>query len=141
MLFEQGKHQEAADAYRRLVAQDPRTPTLRTSLAGALGALGRYDEAMKELDAAVAIEPLNVEAYHNRGAVFERRDDPQAAIEEYRRAVRYNPQYEPSRRALQRLTGSGGRERRRATRPRRQAIRARAAGQPGRAARRLRRAR
>ena len=106
LLFEQGKHQEAADAYRRLVEQDPDDPTLRTSLAGALGALGRYDEAMKELDAAIAIEPLNVEAYHNRGAVFERRNNPQAAIEEYRRAVRYNPQYEPSRRALLRLTGS-----------------------------------
>ena len=107
LLFEQGKHQESADAYRRLVAQDPQDPTLRTSLAGALGALGRYDEAMKELDAAIALEPLNVEAYHNRGAVFERRGNPQAAIEEYRRAVRYNPQYEPSRRALERLTGSG----------------------------------
>jgi predicted AlkP superfamily phosphohydrolase/phosphomutase/Tfp pilus assembly protein PilF len=106
LLFEQGKHQEAADAYRRLVAQDPDDATLRTSLAGALGALGRYDEAMKELDAAIAIEPLNVEAYHNRGAVFERRGNPQAAAEEYRRAVRYNPQYEPSRRALLRLTGS-----------------------------------
>jgi predicted AlkP superfamily phosphohydrolase/phosphomutase/Tfp pilus assembly protein PilF len=107
LLFEQGRHQEAADAYRRLVAQDPKDPTLRTSLAGALGALGRYDEAMKELDAAIALEPLNVEAYHNRGAVFERRGNPQAAITEYRRAVRYNPQYEPSRRALERLTGSG----------------------------------
>jgi predicted AlkP superfamily phosphohydrolase/phosphomutase/tetratricopeptide (TPR) repeat protein len=106
MMFEQGRHQEAADAYRRLVALDPEDATLRTSLAGALGALGRYDEAMKELDAAIAIEPLNVEAYHNRGAVFERRNDPKSAIEEYRRAVRYNPQYEPSRRALQRLTGS-----------------------------------
>jgi tetratricopeptide (TPR) repeat protein len=106
LLFEQGRHQEAADAYRRLVAQDPEDATLRTSLAGALGALGRYDEAMQELDAAVRLEPLNVEAYHNRGAVFERRNQPAAAIGEYRRAVRYNPQYEPSRRALLRLTGS-----------------------------------
>ena len=38
--------------------------------------------------------------------VFERRSDARAAVEEYRRAVRYSPQYEPSRKALQRLTGT-----------------------------------
>ena len=92
--------------YERLVKLEPEDATLRTSMAGALGALGRYDEAMKQLDAAIRLDPLNVEAYHNRGVVFERRNDPQAAIEEYRRAVRYSPQYEPSRRALQRLTGT-----------------------------------
>jgi tetratricopeptide (TPR) repeat protein len=106
LLFEQGRHEEALAAYERLVQSEPDDATLRTSLAGALGALGRYDEAMKQLDAAIRLDPLNVEAYHNRGAVFERRNDPRAAVEEYRRAVRYSPQYEPSRRALQRLTGT-----------------------------------
>ena len=106
LLFEQGRHEEALAAYERLVKLEPEDATLRTSMAGALGALGRYDEAMKQLDAAIRLDPLNVEAYHNRGAVFERRNDLRAAIEEYRRAVRYSPQYEPSRRALQRLTGT-----------------------------------
>jgi Tfp pilus assembly protein PilF len=68
--------------------------------------MGRYDEALRELDAAIKIEPLNVEAYHNRGAVFERQGKPELAVKEYRTAVRYNPAYEPSRRALARLTGS-----------------------------------
>ena len=106
MLFEQGRHEEALAAYERLVSQEPEDATLRTSMAGALGALGRYDEAMKQLDVAIKLDPLNVEAYHNRGVVFERRNNPPAAIQEYRRAVRYSPQYEPSRKALERLTGS-----------------------------------
>jgi Tfp pilus assembly protein PilF len=106
MMFEQGRHAEALAAYERLVKLEPDDATLRTSMAGALGALGRYDEAMTQLDAAVRLDPLNVEAYHNRGVVFERRNDPKRAVEEYRRAVRYSPQYEPSRRALERLTGT-----------------------------------
>ena len=51
-------------------SRNPSDAALRTSLAGALGALGRYDEALEELDAAIKLEPLNVEAYHNRGAVL-----------------------------------------------------------------------
>jgi Tfp pilus assembly protein PilF len=61
---------------------------------------------MKELEAAIKIEPLNVEAYHNRGAVYERLGKQDLAVKEYRTAVRYSPTYEPSRRALARLTGS-----------------------------------
>jgi predicted AlkP superfamily phosphohydrolase/phosphomutase/Flp pilus assembly protein TadD len=106
LLFEQGKYQESAQAYRKLIEQDPKDATLRTSLAGALGAMGRYGEALEELERAIKIEPLNVEAYHNRGAVFERQGKPELAVKEYRTAVRYNPSYEPSRRALARLTGS-----------------------------------
>jgi predicted AlkP superfamily phosphohydrolase/phosphomutase/Flp pilus assembly protein TadD len=106
LLFEQGKYQESADAYRKLIAKEPKDASLHTSLAGALGAKGRYDEAMRELDAAVKAEPLNVEAYHNRGAVYERLNKPELAVKEYRTAVRYNPSYEPSKRALVRLTGT-----------------------------------
>jgi predicted AlkP superfamily phosphohydrolase/phosphomutase len=79
---------------------------LRTSLAGALGALGRYPDAMKQLEVAIQLDPLDVEAYHNKAVIFERLGQKDAAIAQYRLAVRYNPQYEPSRRALERLTGS-----------------------------------
>ena len=107
MHFEAGHLQEAAEAYARLVQREPQDASLRTSLAGALGSLGRYDEAMKQLDVAIKIEPLNVEAYHNKAVIYERQGKRDAAIAQYRLAVRYNPQYEPSRQALQRLTGSG----------------------------------
>ncbi len=103
--FEAGRYQEAAEMYRKLIAEDPEDASLRTSLAGTLGALGRYDEAMAELDRAVELDPLNVEAYHNRAVIFERRGAPERAVEEYRTVLRYQPQYEPSQRALVRLTG------------------------------------
>ncbi len=55
---------------------------------------------------AIELEPLNVEAYHNRAVVHERRGEKAAAIRDYQTAVKYNPQYEPSRRALARLGGA-----------------------------------
>ena len=105
ILFSEGRFEEAARRYRHLVETAPEEAALRTSLAGALGALGRYDEAMVELDRALELEPLNVEAYHNRAVIRERRGETAAAVADYETALRYQPGYEPSRRALRRLTG------------------------------------
>ena len=104
--FEAGRFEEAAEIYQKLVEDEPDNPSLRTSLAGTLGAMGRYDEAKAHLDAALEADPLNVEAYHNRAVVYERMNDSESAIADYRAALRYGPSYEPSRRALIRLTGS-----------------------------------
>jgi predicted AlkP superfamily phosphohydrolase/phosphomutase/Tfp pilus assembly protein PilF len=104
--FEAGRFAEAVRLYSKLAAENPRDAGLQTSLAGALGALGQYDEAARHLDIAIKLEPLNVEAYHNRAVIFERQGKKAAAIEQYRTALRYNSDYQPSRQALIRLTGS-----------------------------------
>ena len=103
VLFEQGKYAEAAAAYEKLVAAEPTDGSLRTSLAGALGALGRYDRALQEIDAAIKLQPLNPEAYHNRAVIKERQGNVPGAIADYRTAVRYRPDYVPSQQALARL--------------------------------------
>ena len=103
VAFEAGRFEEAAREYARLVAEKPEDGSLRASYAGALGALGQYDAAYVELSRAIELEPLNVEAYHNRAVIHERRGEKAAAVADYQTAVKYNPQYEPSRRALQRL--------------------------------------
>jgi predicted AlkP superfamily phosphohydrolase/phosphomutase/Flp pilus assembly protein TadD len=111
VLFEQGKYKEAAEAYGKLVKTEPDDGSLRTSLAGALGALGRYDEALKEIDAAIRLQPLNPEAYHNRAVIHERKGDIPAAVADYRTAVRYRPDYTPSQQALLRLRAAPADER------------------------------
>jgi tetratricopeptide (TPR) repeat protein len=103
--FQAGRYREAAAVYQRLAAESPDDAALRASLAGVLGALGRYDLALAELDRSIELEPLNVEAYHNRAVIHERQGRPDAAIADYERALRYSPRYEPSRAALSRLTG------------------------------------
>jgi tetratricopeptide (TPR) repeat protein len=106
IAFQEKRYEEAERRYRALAQADPGDAGLRSSLAGVLGALGRYEEAMHELDAALARDPINPEGYHNKGALLERLGRRDQAIEQYRTAVRYRPDFEPSRQALARLTGS-----------------------------------
>ena len=103
MLFEQGRFEDASAAFAALVAAHPDEGALRASYAGALGALGKFDAALAQLDQAAALSPLNPESYHNRGVIHERQGKADDAIADYREALRYNPQYEPSRQALERL--------------------------------------
>jgi tetratricopeptide (TPR) repeat protein len=110
MHFEAGRYQEAAAGFEKLLKDKPDDAGLHASLAGALGALGRYDESLKHLNEAIRLEPLNAEAYHNRAVIYERQGNPQAAIVEYRTALRYDPQYGPSREALTRLGATAGGE-------------------------------
>jgi tetratricopeptide (TPR) repeat protein len=106
ILFQEGKLEESLAAYRRLLAETPDDGALHSSIAGVLGRLGRYDEADSHLARALEITPLNASAWHNRGVIRERRGDPAEAVEMYRTAIRYRPDYQPAREALVRLTGS-----------------------------------
>jgi len=106
MHFEAGDYAEAVAAYQKLLAEKPDDGALHASLAGAYGAMGRYDEALAELAQAERLAPLNPETYHNRGVIYERQGKLDEAVGQYRTALRYSPEYEPSRAALVRLTGS-----------------------------------
>jgi len=106
IAFEEGHYEDAVEIYQRLIEADPEEAALYTSLAGAFGAIGDYEGALDQLERALDLEPLNVEAYHNRAVIHERRGQPELAIADYSTALRYAPDYEPSRAALQRLTGS-----------------------------------
>lgn len=104
--FTAGRFAEAERRYRALVAAEPDDAGLRSSLAGVLGALGRHEEAMRELDRALELDPLNAEGYHNKAALLERLGRPADALAQYRTAVRYRPEFAPSRRAIERLAGA-----------------------------------
>lgn len=105
--FREGRLAQAEDLYAKLVAENPEDAALRASYAGVLGALGRFPEAREHVEKALTLDPLNAEAHHNLAVLHERAGEREKAVEEYRKALRYDPRYEPSRKALVRLTGSG----------------------------------
>ena len=139
MHFEAGRYAEAAAAYARLVERDPKDASLHTSLAGALGrARPLRRGAASSWTPRSRLEPLNVEAYHNRAR------DPRAPGQA-RRGHRAVPDGRPLQPAVRALAAGarpphrlGGRARPAQTRPR-SAPRSWPRGEPGRAARRLRR--
>lgn len=104
--FSRGRYQEAAAAFRSLIAKSDSDSGLYVGLAGSLGALGDYPTALDALSEAERIDPLQPEIYHNRAVIYERQRRIGEAIDEYEKALRLSSNYEPSRSALMRLTGS-----------------------------------
>ena len=101
--FQEGDYGEAEKIYAELLKKTPRDAGLHASLAGALAGQEKYDDALRELKTALEIDPLQSAAYHNRGAIYESQGKRDAAVKEYRTALRYKPGYGPSREALARL--------------------------------------
>lgn len=56
-------------AMKKQVDQKPDDPTLRSRYAEALGAVGRFDDALAQLAVAVKLDPKYVGAYENRALV------------------------------------------------------------------------
>ncbi len=65
--------------------------------------LRNFDIARDYFGQALDIQPINHRAYYGRGYAWEMLGDVTNAEKDYREALRYNPQHEPSRIALQRL--------------------------------------
>lgn len=54
---------------------------------------GQLDEAIKDFDKAVALNPSFYEAYSNRGGAFEKMGRLDRAVEDFNRAIALNPRY------------------------------------------------
>lgn len=56
-----------------------------------LAKLGRYQEAIADYDAVVALDPNNVHAFHNRGISYDKLGHFEAAIEDFNRVLQLEP--------------------------------------------------
>jgi Ca-activated chloride channel homolog len=103
-LYREGRYEEAAAAYQRVIEAGRSSPQVHYNLGTALLALGRYPEAEREFGAALrGVAPeLRQRAFYNLGNRFlqegRAEQDParqgallDAAIESYRRSLRMAP--------------------------------------------------
>jgi tetratricopeptide (TPR) repeat protein len=82
-----GRHEEAADSYRRAAGLTPHDPWTHYHLAEHLAKLNRPNEALAAIDEALALEPNNAYARALRGDLHRAAGDPAAARAEYDRAL------------------------------------------------------
>jgi tetratricopeptide (TPR) repeat protein len=87
LLEGRARYAEAADGYREGLTRVGDTPLLRRALVAALIALGRYDEALTEIDAALARGQLQTQWLLERAKVLERLERTEEAREARLRAL------------------------------------------------------
>lgn len=93
-----GMSNQAIALYRRMIRID-------TSYVQALNQIGvikqydlkQLDSAMYYYNSALQSEPMFVEAWHNLGMCYEEKGDRFRALDCYKKAVKYNPNFELSR--------------------------------------------
>jgi tetratricopeptide (TPR) repeat protein len=73
VLEREGRHAEAAEAYRHAVRAEPWLLEPRVNLGVELARLGRSSEALHVFDEAVRLWPASYEAHYNRGIVLSER--------------------------------------------------------------------
>jgi len=66
---------------------------IHNNLGMAYDKIGRFDEAIEELKAALNLYPDYVEVHNNLGVTYDKMDMPDEAQTELREAIRMNPEY------------------------------------------------
>lgn len=65
--------------------------SIHDTMSGVYFSEGKLDEAQREIEALVKLQPGRPDAHYNLAQIYEKRGDAQKAEEEYRNEIRYNP--------------------------------------------------
>jgi tetratricopeptide (TPR) repeat protein len=68
-------------------------PAAWNNRGGALQSLGRYEEALRSYDQAIAQNPRFTEAHNNRGIILQKKNCLDQALESYLKAIDLNPHF------------------------------------------------
>lgn len=106
----QGKLDEAIKAYA--AGNTKRTydhPSFHNSFSLAYFQAGRYDEAVRELDAAFRIDPYDVQTHYNFSRIYVQQGRNDDAVSSLLAALRTDPYYSPARIDLAGIYAQSGR--------------------------------
>jgi tetratricopeptide (TPR) repeat protein len=91
-----GRFEEAADAYRAAIREEPDHDMAHSNLGSLLGRMKRYDEAEKELRQAIALNPTSAAAHSNLGNILVQTGRLDEALESLGLAVSIDPDHRPA---------------------------------------------
>jgi tetratricopeptide (TPR) repeat protein len=91
MLRGMGRHAEALAEFREAVRLDARNASARSAAGGELAALGKFDEALKELAAAAALNPRYGTPHLEIARVYFKQGRDAEAVDALRAALRCEP--------------------------------------------------
>ncbi|MGH9338814.1 MAG: tetratricopeptide repeat protein [Acidobacteriota bacterium] len=92
-LQQEGKIEEAVQAYKRVLEADPERVQAHINLLSAYLSWGKLEEAEKHYQEAVRINPNAAEAHYNYGLLLSRQGREADAAEAFRKALMINPHY------------------------------------------------
>jgi predicted O-linked N-acetylglucosamine transferase (SPINDLY family) len=95
-LHQEGRHEDAADAYRAILEETPHHAGARTNLAQALGAMGRVKEAEAAYRAILDDEPRAHQVWFNLGNLLRRAGRLKEAEDAFREAIAIDGGFAPS---------------------------------------------
>ncbi len=96
---------EAQQVYREMLKKDPTyTPPLFQLGWIKQNKQNDIDSAIYFYNETLQKEPRYVEAWHNLGVIYEGKGEKYQAIQYYRKALKYNPEYKPSADAIKSLS-------------------------------------
>ncbi len=103
-LARAGRDAEAVEQLEEVLRQDPDERHTIHLEAGAMEIdLGRFDDAQRNIEAALRLVPDYAEAHYEYGRLHERRGRTNAALAEYGRSLELKPEFAPADDALQDL--------------------------------------
>ena len=104
-LKEQGKLEEAIEAYNKALAIKPDYAEAYNNMGDALQEQGKLEEAIEAYNKALAIKPDYADAYYNMGIALKEQGKLEEAIEAYNKALAIMPDYASAQHMVSSLTG------------------------------------
>jgi Tfp pilus assembly protein PilF len=105
LYMRQKQNERALQDYERAIELNANMPEAHINEGAALYSLGRYDEAMKAVNAGMTtVDPLaKAVGHYNRALIHERNGDVTAAYYDYKAAVDLKPEFTEAAKALTRF--------------------------------------
>lgn len=101
---EHNQAEKAKEVYRNIIMHDDQYADAYFNRGWLLMQQDSLAKAEKQFDFVTKIEPNNAEAYYNRGVCKELLKRPSEALNDYKQAIEFDPEYVEAKAALKRLS-------------------------------------